>query len=32
MLHSALQGGKAKRKVGRPIAYCGDPYAPSLGA
>ena len=29
-LHSALQGGKAKRKVGRPIAYRGDPYAPSL--
>ena len=29
-LHLALQDGRAKWKVGRPIAYCGDPYAPSL--
>ena len=25
-----LQDGKAKRKVGRPIAYCGDPFSPHL--
>ena len=29
-LYLGLQDSKAKRKVGRPIAYCGDPYAPGL--
>ena len=29
-LQLALQDGRAKRKVGRPIAYRGDPYAPGL--
>ena len=29
-LQLALQEGRAKRKVGRPIAYRGDPYAPGL--
>ena len=29
-LQPALQDGRAKRKVGRPIAYRGDPYAPCL--
>ena len=29
-LQLPLQDGRAKRKVGRPIAYRGDPYAPGL--